>query len=331
MALTKELVELHHGTISATSAWGKGATLTVHLPLGKSHLAEDEITKEVIITDYSSDEMTTMPGAGDHIEIISGSHQILHELPQVLLVEDNPDMRQFICGILGSQYEIDEAMNGLEGWEKAVETIPDLILSDVMMPKMDGFELCNKLKTDLRTSHIPVILLTARVEKDSKLKGLKIGADDYLAKPFDSDELLVLLQNRIQQRKNLRERFSREVTLQPKDIAITSADEQFLQTALDVVEEHISDSDFNVQVFREKMCMSRMQLQRKLKALTDQSPGEFIRILRLKRAAQLLSCRQDNITQITYQVGFNNLSYFAKCFKEHFGLSPSDYASEHNT
>jgi AraC-like DNA-binding protein len=197
-----------------------------------------------------------------------------------------------------------------------------------MMPRLDGVELCRKLKADERTSHIPVILLTAKADKSSKLEGLQIGADDYLAKPFDAEELLLLIGNRIAQRKKLRERFSREITQQPKDIAITSADERFLEKAIAIVEEHMDDPAFNVKSFVQEMPLGHMQVYRKLEALTDQSPVKFIRFLRLKRAAAKIAQREDTISQIAYSVGFNNLSYFAHSFKQQFGCSPSEYVHQ---
>ena len=322
LALAKELVELHQGQIKVASKMNEGSSFTVALPLGKSHLSKSEIQEKGPYQYQLSQEEVITDSIGG--EIIHDTNRAL----EVLIVEDNTDMRQFLKHTLEPHYRVFEAADGMEGWNASIENLPDLIISDVMMPKMDGVELCEQLKKDQRTSHIPVILLTAKVDKDSRLAGLEIGADDYLAKPFDSDELLVLLTNRIEQRQKLRDRFSREITLQPKDITITSADEIFLQQALDIVEQHMGDFNFNVKMLREEMGIGRMQLQRKLKALTDQSPVEFIRVLRLKRAAQLITQHKDNISQITYEVGFNNLSYFAKCFREHFGLSPSEYASQ---
>lgn len=235
-------------------------------------------------------------------------------------------MRQYIHQILHLHYQVVETSDGSEGCEKAIEIIPDLVISDVMMPEMDGFELCRRLKSDECTSHIPVILLTAKAGKASKLEGLETQADDYLTKPFDADELLALLRNRIEQRRQLRERFSKEVTLQPKDIAITSADERFLQNAMNIVEKNMSDFDFNVEAFIDQLHLGHTQVNRKLKALTDFTPVQFIRFLRLKRAEQKIARQEDTISQIAYSVGFNNLSYFAKCFKEQFGQSPSEYS-----
>jgi DNA-binding response OmpR family regulator len=220
-----------------------------------------------------------------------------------------------------------ESVDGQDGLEKALRVIPDLIISDVMMPQMDGFALCGKLKTDERTSHIPVILLTARASAESRIAGLETGADDYIAKPFEARELQARVKNLIAQRRKLRERFRKEAVLQPHALAVTSTDEKFLQKALAVVEARMSDEDFSVEIFGREVGMSRVQLHRKLRAFTDHSAGEFIRILRLNRAAELLAQHGGNVTEVAYQAGFNNLSYFAKCFHQQFGVSPSTYAA----
>jgi YesN/AraC family two-component response regulator len=208
----------------------------------------------------------------------------------------------------------------------SVETIPDLIITDLLMPEMDGLEMCEKIKTDQRTSHIPVIMLTSRTSVNNRIEGFEKGADDYISKPFNMKELLVRIKNLIEQRKMLRERFSRNVRLHPKDISITSEDEKFLSKTITIIEENLNNFDFDVSALTNNMAFSRVQLFRKLKSLTDQSPSEFIRTIRLRRAAQLLDKGFGNIAEVTYQVGFNNLSYFAKCFRELFGVSPSDYA-----
>ena len=321
LALTKELVELHGGLLTVTSEEGVGSEFKVALPLGQDHLTPDQIVQTPIELSRES-----MPEQKQKIDSVDNQVSIPEPpKPLVLLVEDNADLRNFIGKTLEPYYAVKQAHDGLAGWQQAIEAIPDLVLSDVMMPEMDGVELCSRLKSDERTSHVPVILLTAKADKQSKLEGLETGADDYLAKPFDRDELLMLIQNRIQQRQTLRARFSKEITLQPKDIAITSADEKFLSKAMDLVEAHMDNSEFKVSTFIEKMNLGRNQVERKLKALTDQTPVEFIRVLRLKRAAQKIIKQEDTISQIAYSVGFNNLSYFAKCFKQQFGTLPSEY------
>jgi DNA-binding response OmpR family regulator len=232
---------------------------------------------------------------------------------------------------LESEYSILEATDGVDGVVKAEKNIPDLIICDVMMPKKDGITVCKELKINQKTSHIPIVLLTAKANLESKIEGLETGADDYVTKPFNAVELKARVNNLILQRQQLRARFSKTLILQPKDIAITSADEQFLERAMKVIEEHMDNSDFNMEVFQQEVGMSRMQLHRKLKALTDTSASEFIRIQRLKRAAQLLQKNGSSISEVCYNVGFSSLSYFTKCFKEQFGVVPSQYTENKNS
>jgi AraC-like DNA-binding protein len=194
-----------------------------------------------------------------------------------------------------------------------------------MMPKRDGNELCRMLKTDERTSHVPVIMLTAKADRDSKVQGLEIGADDYLIKPFDSRELLARVNNLIKQRQQLRERFSREVVLKPQDIAITPMDEVFLNKVKAVVEKHLGDEDFDVETLSREVGMSRMNVHRKLKALTNQAASQFIRSMRLQRAVELLKQNAGTVAEIAYMVGFGSQAYFTKCFHEQFGCSPKEY------
>ena len=334
LALTKELVELHHGEIQVTSKLGKGSTFAVFIPRGKEHLDAHEIIEDVEtkIVDIDSEtkrieafEPSTEPESFDVEKIDSRSRK---SAPIILIVEDNEDFRKYIRQQLFQVFNIQEAVNGADGFEKAIQTIPDLIVSDVMMPKMDGFQLCHQLKTDERTSHIPVILLTARASEQSKVDGLETGADDYLTKPFNVKELHVRIKNLIEQRKRLRERFSKEVVFQPKEIAVTSADEKFLNKVEEVFEKHIADPDFDTQAMAWQVGMSRMQLHRKLSALTNHAPREFIRIMRLRRAAQLLDQKAGNVTEIAYEVGFNSIPHFAKRFRELFGKSPSEYLTK---
>ena len=194
-----------------------------------------------------------------------------------------------------------------------------------MMPVMDGYKLCEIIKTNELTSHIPVILLTAKADRESKLIGLETGADDYLSKPFDADELKLIVRNLIEQRKKVRERFSRGVTLEPKQIAITSFDEKFLNKVMTIIEDHIGDENFSIDELSREVGYSNMHFYRKLKALAE-TPSQFLRTIRLKRAAELLRKKSDNVTQIAYSVGFSSLSYFNKCFKEQFGVTPGQFS-----
>jgi DNA-binding response OmpR family regulator len=325
LALAKELVELHRGSIHAASAEGQGSTFTVRLPLGKDHLAPEEILEISeqlsVITDQSPVASDQQPATSDQQPATSDEQPDL-----ILLVEDHAEMRRFVRNELAPAYRVLEAGDGEAGWEQALETIPDLVISDVMMPKMNGYELCRRLKTDERTSHIPVILLTAKADQPDKLAGLETGADDYLSKPFDRQELAARVKNLIALRRKLRERFARHVTLKPSEVAVESRDEAFLQRALAVMEEQIANEEFTAEDFQRAVGMSKTQLHRKLKALVNQAPREFMRAFRLQRAAQLLKQGAGNVTEIAYMVGFSSQPYFTKCFQEEFGVTPKEYA-----
>jgi DNA-binding response OmpR family regulator len=247
----------------------------------------------------------------------------------VLIVEDNADLRGFLRNALAENaYRVIEAVDGQEGYQQALDHIPDLVVSDIMMPKKDGIQLCGELKTDEKTSHIPIILLTAKASRDSKVEGLETGADDYLTKPFEARELFSRINNLIDGRRKLKARYSREVLLQPKAIAITSADERFLLRAMAVIERYLGEPDFSVELMGKEVGMSRMQLYRKLQALTGQAPNDFIKTMRLQRAAQLLAKGSGTVSEVSYQVGFSSHSYFSKCFVEQYGKTPSDYMAE---
>jgi DNA-binding response OmpR family regulator len=253
-----------------------------------------------------------------------GAEHARGEKPIVLIVEDNADVRAYIRDYLIPMYQVTEARDGTEGIEKAWEVIPDLIISDVMMPKKDGYEVCRTLKLDERTSHIPIILLTARAASDDKIEGLETGADDYLIKPFEPKELLARIKNLIDLRQKLRERFKLTVPVKPGEVAVASMDEVFLSKVISAVEHHIGDELFSTEELAAEVAMSRMQLHRKLSALTNQSAGEFIRSLRLHRAMELLQKDVGTVSEIAYMVGFSDPSYFSKCFHKQFGKVPTE-------
>jgi DNA-binding response OmpR family regulator len=328
LALVKELVDLQGGRIWVESEKGKGASFILQLPYMPA-----EIQPFTIDSDKQAEAVWIQNQPGDDLlaskpvqatEPISVTNE---DKPHILLVDDNQDMRHYLRQHLQEKYQVIESENGLKGLEKAFETIPDLIVSDWMMPGLSGIALCERLKSDTRTSHIPVILLTALATDEGKLKGLETGADDYLTKPFDSRELNLRIRNLIESRRKLRERFSRELNLEPASISVTSTDEKFLQRVMKAVEENMSNCEFSMEDFGSEVGLSRMQLHRKLKALTGKAPGDFLKYIRLKRAAQLLEMQAGNVSEIAYQVGFNNLSYFSKCFKEQFGKTPNEYIS----
>ncbi len=318
LSLVKELVDLHHGSITLDSANQQGTTFVVVLPL---KAAEGDHLETLAVPKLPSLELAE-PEKNSSVPDVSG----LAELPQLLLVEDTPDLRRYIQNHLSGQYQIREAVHGKEGWEMATEQIPDIIITDVMMPEMDGVELTHRLKNDERTSHIPIVMLTARDDTATKRAGFQTGADQYLTKPFDVSELHDRLQSLLKQRNKLREKYGREVTLRPSDITVNDHDAIFLEKCFRTVEDHLGDAAFSVEQMQRAIGMSRMQLHRKLKALTDQSTTEFIRGIRLQQAARMLEQNGVQVTEVAYDVGFNHLSYFAKSFKEKFGQSPSEYA-----
>ncbi len=329
LALTRELINLLHGEITVESELGSGSRFTVILPLGLKHLNNKEYTLVNTIRPERKKHRRRMDLSDEkehYPPTIVADRKAVENLPVVLTVEDQKEIRDYIAEHLKDSFRILEAENGKEGFETAIKNLPDLIITDLIMPEMDGVEFCRILKTDERTSHIPVIMLTARSGVEDRMEGIETGADIFLTKPFHTRELRLVVRKLIEQRKKLRERFSRDVRLEPKDIAITPADEKFLNRALGIIEKHMGDFEFEVNIFQEEMAMSRMQLFRKIKALTDQTPSEFIRTIRLKRAAKLIEQGFGNIAQISYEVGFNNPSYFAKCFKEIYGSQPSEYA-----
>ncbi|HPF51318.1 MAG TPA: two-component regulator propeller domain-containing protein [Draconibacterium sp.] len=313
LALVKELVHLHKGKIFVTSKPGKGTKFTIRIPYNLAvENQEENVTSKKELSQGKELVKETELNVGDRV---------------MLIVEDNADVRQFIRNHFNSIYRIYEAVNGEDGWKRALDTIPDIIISDIIMPKVDGYELCKRLKNDERTSHIPVLLLTAMHSKEHELKGLSTGADDFITKPFDLSVLQAKVENMLSMRDLLKEKFTSTMVLEPTNVVISSPDERFLQKVIDVIEENIADSELDIENFSLKVGVSRMQLYRKLHALTNMTVKEFIRHIRLKRATQLLEQQKLNISEIAYSVGFKDLSHFRKCFKREYGMSASEYLS----
>jgi signal transduction histidine kinase/DNA-binding response OmpR family regulator len=321
LALTKELVELHGGTITVESVVNRGSTFRVLLPLLRGERREERGERR----DRGESELVGMDATSLNIEhrALNIEHrQPTTDNPLLLIVEDNPDLRLYIRGILEKDYQVMEAGSGRQGLEKALEHIPDLVLTDVMMPEMDGYELSRKLKSDERTSHIPVIILTARAGMESKIEGLETGADDFLTKPFDPEELQVRIKNLISQRRRLRERYLKTAgaslfkATETPAAELLSMDEQFLRRVKHMVENRLSDADFSVDELASAVHLSRVQLHRKLKALIDIPASDYIRTLRLNKAAELLEHKTANIAEIAYDVGFTNPGHFSEAFKK---------------
>jgi len=334
LAVGRELVQAHHGEMAVRSTPGQGSTFTILLPMGRDHLKPEEIAGESVLRDY--DGMPRKPEAPGIDALSAPAEEEAHGEEndgrrRVLIIEDNPDMRVLLRHQLTPAYQLLEARDGKEGLHQAQVEQPDLILSDVMMPGLDGFELVHVLKSDSRTSHIPVLLLTARGGGEERLKGLHSGASDYLTKPFDRRELLLRIGNLIRLQEQLKERVRQDLlTLggsQPGH-PVAPADAQFLSHAIAVVRDNYADADFAAAALARLMGVSRAHLNRKLAALSGMKTNQFIRTLRLQRAAELLRRRAGSVSEIAFAVGFNHLSYFAACFKEQYGCSPSDYSEK---
>lgn len=321
LALLKELVDLLQGEATVTSETGKGTTFYCYLPFN------NRIISEKTTTGLQTQKIVTpVTIIDEHVE--DGQETGTKGKDLILIVDDYADVRKYIRRKIENTYAVAEASNGEEGLELARAHVPDLVVSDVMMPGMDGFELCEKLKTDNLTSHIPVILLTAKAEDSDKMTGLSTGADAYLTKPFNSQELNIRIRNLIELRKKLRAKFSDKLVVKPSEITVTSMDREFMKTLLSIVEDHISDAKFSVTELGSAMNMSVSQLNRKLKAIIDQSPQKFIRSIRMQRALEMLKKNSGNISEISWEVGFEDPGYFSRVFKSHFGYSPSDVKCE---
>ncbi|MDW5289197.1 two-component regulator propeller domain-containing protein [Formosa sp. PL04] len=327
LALAKDIVELHKGKIYVESNLGEGSCFTVLLPLGNTHLEEKEIIYEDVIENDLLDyyEGSNVASGWIREETDIDEIEFNDAWPSILLVEDNIEVRQFIKEIFRNDFNVFEAKNGLEGIHLAQYNPIDVIVSDVMMPEMDGMEMCHQIKSDIRTSHIPVILLTARTSSKVQKEGYETGADVYLTKPFDGETLKLQVLNILKSRKSLIYKFKKDILLEPKEITVVSADEVFLKRAMDIIEENLSNSEFNVNVFNDKLGMSQTVVYKKIKVLTGQTVSEFIRTIRLKRASHLLLQTDLNIADIVYDIGFNDLKYFRRCFKRVFNDSPSAY------
>lgn len=324
LAYSRQLVELHQGSIAVSSRLGEGAIFTVRLPLGRSHLKVSDM-----LSDFrSSDDLTRYPPLPATART-EPTEATATDQPHVLIIEDNPEVNAYIRTLLAETYRVSTAFDGRQGLEMAHRLLPDLIVSDVMMPELDGISLCNQLKTQLETSHIPIILLTARTGLIFRIEGLETGADDYLTKPFHPDELKLKIRNTLEARRKLWENFARLRDFEPTELKLSSPDDRFLEKLMQTVEKHIENPDFSIEQFAEELAVSRPLLFTKIKALTNQTPNNFLKTIRLKRAAQLLQLNQMNISEIAYQVGFRDARYFSKCFQKEYGQTPTEFASQH--
>jgi signal transduction histidine kinase/DNA-binding response OmpR family regulator len=321
LSLAKSIIDQHGGTISVDSSVGRGATFTVKLRTTAYHFGESQKVNNYVGSEDALHYQRPIEPQGQPAQVqIQGN-------PSILIVEDNIDIRAYLRENFGNECTIREASNGEEGFASAKENPPDLIIADISMPKMDGIRMCAAIKSSLVTSHIPIILLTARTSLVYQLNGLETGADDYITKPFDLQLLKARAKNLIESRQKLRERFTKGFDFSPEELVISSLDEELLKTIKAVIEKHIDDSGFSVEQLATSVHMSRMQLYRKLKALTGKSPNQILRSVRMQRAAQLLENKQFNIADVTYMVGYNDLKSFRDQFRKEFGMSPSQFRS----
>lgn len=328
LSIVKNIVKLHKGTIDVVNKKTEGVIFTVTLPMGRAHLKEEEIIQDFKISD-DIQQYTAQLETGEATEPEDIDDFVVNaEKPTILIVEDHKVLRNFMKNLLKKDYNIIVADNGKTALEKALQHVPNLIISDVIMPEMVGTELCSRIKENLKTSHIPVILLTSRSSLVYKFEGLESGADDYISKPFNLIEFKLRVKNLLNSTERLKARFSSEDSFVPSEITVSSLDEELLKKAFKIVEDNISNEQFDIPFFCSELGVSRTMLFLKVKAWTNFTPNEFIHEIRLKRAAQLLEQNKLNISEVSYKVGFNNPKYFSKCFQKRYGETPSQFADK---
>ncbi|MDO9634542.1 MAG: two-component regulator propeller domain-containing protein [Paludibacter sp.] len=330
--LVKKLVDLHHAVIHVESQVGKGSTFEIEFKQGVNHFADDV---DIIMSDNNQ----SIGENDDQLEIVNtdeNNDQAHHSnvIPLILVVEDNDELRHFLRNSLKNNYRVEEAENGLTGWKKIELLMPDFIIADLRMPEMDGLQLINKIKEDKRTSHIPVILLTAVTDMESKLAGMKAGADDYITKPFSSAFLHARIENLMKQRTQLQQ-FYRSQMLSPRPdfslppLEISSQEELFMKKLIKLMNDNLDNYDLNIDYLASELGMSRTVFFNKLKSLTGFSPVEFVREIRFERAAEYMRNTQYTVSEISYRVGIEDPRYFSRCFKQKFGTTPSEYRQKH--
>lgn len=325
LSLVKRLVELHHGTITVDSTVGQGSRFTVTIPVRQSDYKPEEIAEQKVKRDIRNEDISALLPMDEETEATETNAETPDECKTVLVVDDNAEILKYLSEAMTDDFRVLTAANGTKAIEVLGSDNVDLVISDVMMPDMDGVQLCRAIKRNLRTSHIPVLLLSAKADIVDRLDGLKVGADDYIPKPFLMDELLAKVRNLIRTRESIIRHYSQNSTaeIEPSKMAQNPLDEEFLSKATKIMDEHLDDSEFTTDMFARQMCMSRSNLHLKMKALTGESTNDFIRRTRLRKAAELLKTRRYTVAEVSAMVGYNTPSYFATAFKNFFGASPS--------
>jgi DNA-binding response OmpR family regulator/two-component sensor histidine kinase len=346
LVLVKEYVNLHGGRIEVNSEFGVGTEFIIHLPRGNEHLGQGEIaertTGKALETgshisnhyayilelereeDLRTGESTGKTGdVGDTLKSMADAENQVKDI--VLVVEDSADMRKFVTQILSHFFFVEEAPDGKAGIEKARAIIPDIIVSDIIMPEVDGYSLCSELKNDVHTSHIPIILLSAKTGENDIIRGLEVGADDYVTKPFNIKMLIARVKNLINQRKKLQTRIQEQMKIEPEELILSQLDNSLLSRIQEVIEAHLSEVDFGLEKLAGVLSMSSAVLYRKVQALTGHSPNQYIRAYRLKRSIEFLKSNHGNVLEVAARVGFSNAESFTRNFKERFNQTPSDY------
>jgi len=347
LSLVKELVEMHQATISVNSQIGEGSCFQIDFLKGREHYDEsveflqDDITVGATVTELSKELISEEEAVESMDESGENAGERMTAKGVMLLVEDNSELRLFLRSIFSSEFRIVEAINGMQGWSKALKFLPDIIVSDVMMPEKDGLSMTRELRADITTSHIPIVLLTAKTSIESKLEGLEYGADDYITKPFSATYLQARVKNILSQRQKLRELYRNNLMANSHDSLrdenseenskepnMSPNDHKFMEKLLELMEKNIDNGDLVVDDLVQELAVSRSVFFKKLKSLTGLAPIEFIKEIRIKRAIQLIEAGEFSMTQISYMVGINDPRYFSKCFKQKMGVTPTMYKDQ---
>ena len=332
LSLVQRLVELHHGQITLVSEVGEGSTFSIYIPQDKSVYSADELLgssgelEEQRV--YSTNAHDMYVDDVEFVEVETNEKEESSKHGTILIAEDNEELRQYLSNGLSAQFNLIEAENGQQALDLLKDNDVDLILSDVMMPVMDGIKLCKSVKQNLRTCHIPVYLLSAKVDVKYQLKGLQVGADDYIPKPFSMEVLIAKILNMLRTRYRIFEHFSNTAEIEPDKITSNAMDEEMLKKAIAIVEKNISNVEFSTEQFASEMNMSRSNLHLKLKAITGKSAIDFIHKIRFNRACQLLKEGKYTVSEISFMVGYNTPSYFAARFKKYMGCLPTEYGKK---